>query len=258
MGARIATNTSKLRMTTEILTLTQLLSPSFPVGAFAYSHGLEAAILSGTITDAHTLENWLESLLSQGSARADAVLLRVAYAANPADVELIDATARAFAASKERLLETDLQGAAFCDTFAAVWGVELGALTYPVAVGRAARHIALDAELTTAMYLHAFVANLCGAAMRLVPLGQTDGQRVQAALKPLCASLGAEMQDADLDDLHSNPIRAGFSHLKGLYHVSKRSIAYWYWWPCWRGKNHADSGSRPLVPPTAVNWCDHQ
>jgi urease accessory protein len=203
MAARTVTSMVKLRMSTDVLTLTQLLSPSFPVGAFAYSHGLEAAILTAAITDARTLEDWLGCLLIQGSARADAVLVSVAFAADPSDVAMIDATGRAFAASKERLLETDLQGAAFCDTLAAVWDIQLGPLTYPVAVGRAARHMTLDVELTTAMYLQAFVGNLCGAAMRLVPLGQTDGQRVQAALKPHCVSLAAELKDASLDDLHS-------------------------------------------------------
>ena len=191
-------------MTTDVLILAQLLSPSFPVGAFAYSHGLETAILGDVITNSQSLEDWLDCLLTQGGARADAVLLNVAYAADAADVPIIDATARAFAASKERLIETNLQGGAFCDTFAAVWNIQLGALTYPVAVGRAAQSMALDLELTTAMYLQAFVGNLCGAAVRLVPLGQTDGQRVQAALKPRCAALAADLRGATLDDLYSN------------------------------------------------------
>ena len=190
-------------MNTDVLTLAQLLSPSFPVGAFAYSHGLEMAIHDGLITDRESLQDWLADLLRFGGARADAVLLSVAMAADLAAIQGVDDSARAFAASKERLQETDLQGAAFCETVAQVWDLKLKRLSYPVAVGQTARAMSFDPELCAAMYLQAFVGNLCGAAMRLVPLGQTDGQRVQAALKPLCVSVAKDVQGATLDDLHS-------------------------------------------------------
>ena len=190
-------------MSTEVLTLAQLLSPSFPVGAFAYSHGLETAIDQGLVTDGASLQNWLSDVLQFGSGQADATLLNAAFAAPETQIAEIDAHARAFAASKERLMESDLQGLAFCDTVLGVWAIDLGRLTYPVAVGRAAQAMALDVELTTAMYLQAMVGNLCAAAIRLVPLGQTDGQLVQAALKPLCQSIAADAKGAALDDLHS-------------------------------------------------------
>jgi len=210
-------------MTTDVLTLAQLLSPSFPVGAFAYSNGLETAISDGMICTAADLENWLIALLTHGSARADAVLLNVAYTADADDLPMIDATARAFAASSERLMETDLQGAAFCDTVAAVWDIPLGRLTYPVAVGRAAQAMSLDLELTTAMYLQAIVSNLAAAAMRLVPLGQTDGQRVPTALKPLCQSVASGMIGATLDDLHSS----GFmSDIAAMRHETQYSRVF--------------------------------
>ena len=198
----------------DTLTLVQLLSPSFPVGAFAYSHGLESAIESGLITTADDLEDWLWCLLTAGGARADGVLLNVAYCAEGPDVPQLDAIARAFAASKERLQETDLQGAAFCETVGAVWQIALPRLTYPVAVGRAARALGLDPELTSAMYLQAFVANLCGAAMRLVPLGQTDGQRVQAALKPVALSVASGLVGATRDDLYSNTFMSDIAAMR--------------------------------------------
>ena len=200
MGAPIATITAIPRMTTEILTLTQLLSPSFPVGAFAYSHGLETAIETGFIANADDLTDWIVDLLTHGSGRNDAILLHAAY---HNEDPIIDATARAFAASKERLQETDLQGAAFCEAVNGVWQLDLQGLTYPVAVGRTAKMLCLDPKLTAAMYLQAFVSNLCAVAMRLVPLGQTDGQKVQLALKPLCLQTAQDTCDATLDDLHS-------------------------------------------------------
>ena len=184
---------------TDILTLSQLLSPAFPVGGFAYSHGLETAISNGAVTSAATLEAWLLDVLQFGGAQSDAVLLNMAYVGEAATV---DTQARAFATSAERLMETDLQGAAFCETVKAVWDIDLGRLCYPVAVGQASRAMNLDPELCTALYLQAFIANLVAAAMRLVPLGQVDGQKVQTALKPQCIKTAKASVGATLGDLH--------------------------------------------------------
>ena len=122
-GAPIRMNMVPLRMTmtTDILTLSQLLSPSFPVGAFAYSHGLETAISEGQIVSAPSLQSWLKDLLEHGGAQSDALLLNAAFGSAEDAVQNIDTHARAFAASAERLRETDLQGAAFCETVQTVW-----------------------------------------------------------------------------------------------------------------------------------------
>lgn len=207
-------------MTTDILTLSQLLSPSFPVGGFAYSHGLEAAISGGIIRDAATLEAWLLDVLTFGAGQSDAVVLNMAYVGDAAEV---DAQARAFATSAERLMETDLQGAAFCETVQAVWGLDLGRLCYPVAVGRAATEMALDPELCTAMYVQAFMSNLIAAAMRLVPLGQVDGQKVQTALKPHCAAIAKDSLGATIDDLHGC---AWASDISAMQHETQYSRVF--------------------------------
>lgn len=217
MAAHIATITATPPMTTDVLTLSQLLSPSFPVGAFAYSHGLETAFNDGAISDATGLQEWLQDLMDHGGANADAVLLNAAYASGDPS---IDATARVFAASSERLMETDLQGAAFCDTVKAVWDRDLGRLCYPVAVGRMAAILDLDVELTTAMYLQAFIGNLTAAAMRLIPLGQVDGQKTQAALKPRCVEIAAQMRGATLDDLYNT---AWLSDIATMRHETQYS-----------------------------------
>ncbi len=201
---RMSTAIPPMSTDPNILTLTQLLSPTFPVGAFAYSHGLEAAVQEGLVTDAISLENWLDDLLRCGGGRSDAVLLNVAFAADQGDVAQIDASARAFCASAERRMETNLQGRAFCEALAAVWKIDLGSLTYPVAVGRAAQLLDLGVQMTTALYLQAFVGNLTAAAMRLVPLGQVEGQKVQNALRPLCLEIAQDVTDATLDDLHGH------------------------------------------------------
>jgi len=222
MGAPIPTHMVRRRMTTntDILTLSQLLSPSFPVGGFAYSHGLETAIAEGAISDAATLEAWLTDLLQCGGAQSDAVLLNMAYAGDAAEVDVL---ARAFAASAERLMETDLQGAAFCETVQAVWGLDLGRLCYPVAVGQVAKQMTLDPELCAALYLQAFIANLVAAAMRLVLLGQVDGQKVQTALKPLCAKVAKASVGATSDDLHGS---AWASDIAAMRHETQYSRVF--------------------------------
>ncbi len=203
-GGPTATNTDTRRMPIDakLLTLTQWLSPSFPVGAFAYSHGIEQAIHEGWIKDADDLQAWLQSCLDQGSGRADAIWLRLGFAAE--DVALIDAQARAFAASSERLREAERQGAAFCQTVNAVWGYDLPDLLLPVAVGRAAGQAGLDLDAATSLYLQAFTSNLVAAAMRLMPLGQTAGQQVLTALQPVYMAVAGETQGATADDIYSN------------------------------------------------------
>jgi len=204
--APIPTNTSPPRMTIEndVLTLAQWLSPAFPVGAFAYSHGLETAIQSGTITSASDLQDWLADVLSHGSGRNDCILLRAAHACtSEVTLDEVNQTAAAVSASSERVLETQLQGNAFSQTTAAIWGSDMAALCYPVAVGNTSAHMQLDVDLTASFYLHAFASNLVSAAVRAVPLGQTDGQRVLAALIPMCDQIAKDTQGTTLNDLSS-------------------------------------------------------
>ena len=186
------------------LTLMQWFSPSFPVGAFAYSHGLEHAIDTGQITTASALEEWLEDVIVQGSGRNDIILLAAAYNADHERVQEIDATARAFAASQERLTETLDQGQAFARTVDAVWATEIGPFSYPVAAGAAAKAKNLPLELTAEFYLHAFVANLVSVAVRLIPLGQTEGQSVLARLAPLIRDTARVAITESVDDIASN------------------------------------------------------
>lgn len=213
MAAPIRMNMSQLRMTTSVgtvtgtglLTLTQWLSPAFPVGAFAYSHGLETAIQSGAIATPEDLQIWLSDLLHHGSGRNDCILLRAAYGSKDAlTLAHVNASALAFASSAERRMETELQGDAFCQTTAAIWGSELNGLAYPVAVGAAAARLSLDLDLTAGLYLQAFTSNLVSAAVRLVPLGQTAGQAVLAALTPDCTKIARDTQHSTMDDLQSS------------------------------------------------------
>ena len=199
-----ATVTPTIMTTDPILTLTQWLSPAFPVGAFTYSHGLEHLVANGAVTDAESFADWLTDTLQFGAGHNDAILLVAAYNADAADIPEIDALARALAPSAERLLETDQQGAAFARTAAAIHDMDLAALTYPVAVGHAARLQVLPLADTARLFLHAFAANLTSAATRLVPLGQTEAQAVLLQTAPLCQSIATQALTETIDDIASS------------------------------------------------------
>ncbi len=213
MAAPIRTITGIRRMTTpidpQLLTLTQWLSPGFPTGAFAYSHGVETAFHEDWIRDAEGLEDWLRDCLSDGSGRSDAIWLRLAFAAD--DPLEVHAQARAFALSRERLREAERQGVAFVATVNAVWGMDLPEMLLPVAVGHAAKRAGVDVEATVALYLQSFVANLAAAALRLSPIGQTAGQRVILNLQPLCLHVAEDTKGADVTDVFGNTFLSDIS-----------------------------------------------
>lgn len=198
----------------ELLTLAQWLSPAFPVGAFAYSHGLETVVADGSVHDADSFSDWLDDVLIFGGGRTDSILLVAAYAADPEGLAALDALARALAPSAERATETELQGAAFAATTAAIWGGADAPRTYPVAVGAAAAAQGLDLQNTLQFYLHAFASNLTAAATRLVPLGQTRAQAVLAAKSGTLAELAGLALSLTPDDLGSSAFLADIASMR--------------------------------------------
>lgn len=182
-----------------LLTLAQWLSPAYPAGSFAWSHGLEQAVRDGAVRDAASLADWLGVMLSAGAGRTDAILLVAAAGAEGAALDEIAALAAALAPSRERLAETMGQGAAFAAVTRAVWGFEIADMAYPVAVGRAAALADVPVLPVAQLYLQALASNLVQAAQRLMPLGQTAAQRVLAGLAPLCVEVAGAAQEAGLD-----------------------------------------------------------
>jgi urease accessory protein len=197
------------------------LSPAFPVGAFSYSSGIEWAVEANDIKNAETLKTWLGVMLTEGGGYCDAVLFAHAHRAVVDDDEKalrgVAELAAAFAPSKERHLETTAQGNAFVEAMRAAWTCDAieklksvwdGPVAYPVAVAvaSAGHGIALDPAL--AAYLQAVAANWVSAGVRLIPLGQSDGQRVLSALEPAVTATVQRALSAKLDDLGSSAFRA--------------------------------------------------
>lgn len=195
------------------LTLARWLSPAFPLGSFAYSHGLEAAMADGRVATAAQVGDWVSDVLRFGSGRVDAVFL--AQALRPgADHDALGEMARAMAASRERWQETSDQGAAFVRTVNAVTGQSLASAPLPVAVGRAAGALGLPLDEVAALYLNAFATALVQAAVRFIPLGQTEGQAVLARLAGEIVAVADRAVSADIADVVSSGFGADLSAME--------------------------------------------
>jgi urease accessory protein len=221
MQAAIITTT----MTDPAATLRLLawLSPAFPTGAYAYSHGLEWAVEAREIHDGASLREWLQDVLHLGAGRSDAILLRHAHRAarNLDALAEIAELARAAQPSRERHAESIGQGNAFLAA-AASWhpdiltalAARIGDLPYAVAVGALAGANGIDEEAACAGLLQAFAANLISAAVRLVPLGQSTGLGVLAALEPDITAIAATTRSATLDDLGGACFRSDIAAMR--------------------------------------------
>ncbi len=203
------------------------LSPSFPVGGFSYSSGIEWAVEAGDTKDAASLQDWLAAVLTDGSGFCDSVVLVHAHRAVEAgDYSLlrdIAELAAAFVPSRERQLETSAQGRAFIEIARAAWDCEGldpavaacdGAIVYPIAVAIASAAHAIPLAPSLQAFLHALVSNWISAGARLIPLGQTDSQRVLAALEPVVAATATRAMAATLDDLGSATFRADLASMR--------------------------------------------
>ena len=205
------------------------LSPSFPVGAYTYSHGLEWAIEDGTVTSPAALEAWLADILRHGAGRTDAVLFCHAWcAAHTNDAGALASVAElgdAFQPSRERHLEATAQGRAFMLAVTATWPTPkldalaapfLGGAEMPYSVALALAAVAHDIPRQPALVamLNAQVANIVSAGVRAIPIGQTDGQRIIASLSTVAADVAAAAEDQTLESLGGAALRADIASMK--------------------------------------------
>jgi len=237
------TMTVEARAAPGLYRLLAWLSPNFPIGAFSYSHGLEATLAGGAVRDRLSLEAWIASVVTQGSGRMDADILREAYrAAQAGDVAMLDAANRrglAFRATAELALEAAQQGEAFLAACRAAWseafleswassrnrssppsgpppragegrvGAGAGAegnapaaegVCHSAVFGAVAARAGVGLADALVGYLEAFAANLVSAGLRLGIIGQTDGQRILAALEPVVAHAATAAMTRDMAD----------------------------------------------------------
>lgn len=209
-----------------LLRLQSWLSPAFPIGAFSYSHGLEYAVEAGLVHDRGSLIDWLEADLRHGSGRCDGIFLATALAARDAAFLEIAELAAASFTSRELALEALSQGEAFLLTVSRAWPndalktrrsllSQAGITpTLAIAVAMACTAHGIDPASALHLYLQAWSANLINAAVRLVPLGQTDGQLAQAALEGTVIAAAQEATTATLEQLGSAAIMVDWASMQ--------------------------------------------
>jgi urease accessory protein len=196
------------------------LSPAFPVGAFAWSAGLETAIVERRLHDRASVEAWIAGNLAHGGIRTDAILLAHAWrGADDAQAlrELAD-LCLALTPARERHDETTITGDAFA-TAAKAWPSPVHALLprpcpYPIAVGAIASAHGIDLAATLTAFLTALIHSQVSVAVRLVPIGQTDGLAIMAALEPAISAAAALCQHAALDEIGSIAYAADIAQMR--------------------------------------------
>ncbi len=206
------------------------LSPTFPVGSFAYSHGLEWAQKAELVTDEASLRTWLSDLLTHGSWHNDAIFL-------VATCDRLLATSRhdllrvwpeicgimelnlAFCASKERYSETIQQGNALILAAKSAWpcaAVDMvdRDISYPVALALLCGGHNIEKNDVLPAYGVSFVQNLVSASIRLGIIGQTSGQKIIAALLPIIEREVKNMAVSTLNDLSNAALTSDFASLQ--------------------------------------------
>lgn len=171
------------------LRLTQVLSPAFPIGSFAHSQGLEWAIASGRVRDGAGMQAWVAAVISQGSGFVDAVFLSMGRAPG-ADFAALTALYEAYLPSVGRRLEAEELGRGF----GALTGAEN--LPYVLAVARETLSLQVPEGEVLGLYLQALATQLLSVAVRFMPMGQGEAQRILSALAPVIADAAARASGA--------------------------------------------------------------
>ena len=202
-------------MTTSRLRLFQLISPALPVGAFSYSEGLEVLVQRGLLLDGAGVRVWLEAELQRGTLVLEAASLPGLLVAEAAELRERDSWLLALREAAEVRAQQRQMGASLLGLLADL-GFNPPALNlaWPAAFALAGRALEVGATELVEAYLYGWVANQLSAALRLVPLGPTEAQRLQLGLAPLIAQRALELEGADPDQLWSGGVGAGLAQLR--------------------------------------------
>ena len=194
-------------------------SPSFPIGSFNFSHGLEAAIEYKFVCDKITLEEWIKHLIINGSGKTDSILLANAY-----EGKNVNELAFALCSSKERWIETSNLGKAFCKNINDNWDCKINKnLAYPVAVGKAGKYFKIPLEKLLIAFLQSFASNLINVGIKHIPLGQSEGQKILINFLPVIKKQANISKIAQVNDLGSS---AFLSDLSCMYHETLNNRIY--------------------------------
>jgi len=202
-----------------LLRLQSWLSPTFPNGAYSYSHGIEWAVEAGFVSDRESLVDWLGADLCHGTARNEAIFFSEAYRCaienDPTKLMFLAELAAVSRGTSEFALESSQQATACLMTIHHVWPdclLEWLSETLrqhhvqpalAVVLGARTARQKIPANIALPAFLQGYVANLVTAGVRLVPLGQTDGQLAVAELEQSVLTASVHARNATIDDLGS-------------------------------------------------------
>lgn len=199
----------------QLLLLLNWMSPAFPIGSFAYSHGLEWAIAEGIVDDEANTRDWISTVITEGSGWNDVVIFAATFKDYAADMNSL---ALALCSSAERNLETTSLGAAFkiaASVFTKPDWPGGDSLAYPVAAATACKAMNISAQHALLAFLHGFSNALISVAVRLVPIGQTAGLNIMRDLLPVIVRTAERVAQSTLDDLGAC---AFFSDIAAMKH----------------------------------------
>lgn len=212
-------------MSADRLRLFQLVSPALPVGAFSYAEGLEVLVQGGRLGGAAAVEAWLVAELERGALTLEAAALvplmeglsdwRAGVAGAEAAVRELDGWLLAQREAAEMRAQQRQMGRSLLQLLADLgWPLPAPtALAWPAAWAWAGLCLELPPLEVLEAYLYGWSANQISAAVRLVPLGPTEAQRLQLALAPLLAARAADLVELDPCQLRNGGVGAGIAQL---------------------------------------------
>jgi urease accessory protein len=178
------TRITAMATSTSLLRLLQLASPALPVGAYSYSQGLEAAVEAGIVRDAASAQEWIGDVLAFSVGRMEASVVLFFLNHNAEEIERMNALFLASRETAELRAETVQMGYSLNKLLPEL-GLEplqFEEPSFPAVFAHAARQWQIEARDALLAYLWAWLENQVMAALKAVPLGQTDGQRILLSL----------------------------------------------------------------------------
>ena len=174
-------------------------SSSFPVGSYAYSHGLEAIIDNKLIKNKNDVEEFLNALLFNGTLRNEYIFIKSVYEGKEINNLILSS-----ASSKERQIEMVDMGNSFRKIMKQSWDLELTENTaFTYCLSKAAIHFNIKFEYLIKFYLQSFISNLINVCVKHIPISQKDGQKLNVIYINKIQDFLQESEKLSLEDIGS-------------------------------------------------------
>ena len=174
-------------------------SSSFPVGSYAYSHGLEAIIDNKLIKSKNDVEEFLNALLFNGTLRNEYIFIKSIYEGKEINDLMLSS-----ASSKERQIEMVDMGNSFRKIMKQSWDFELAENTaFTYCLTKAAIHFNIKFDYLIKFYLQSFISNLINVCVKHIPISQKDGQKLNVIFINKIQDFLRKSEKLNLEDIGS-------------------------------------------------------